>query len=803
MSDPKKIEKQDEPVEKTSREVRDGHAVVVKKRTPRISWAWFFPVLALAATAWLFYQQWQARGPEIVISFKDAPGMEPGKTNLIFRGVEAGRVTGVDLDDRLDRVAVTVRLKAFAEGLAREGTKFWIDQPVISLEGTSGLDSLIQGNSIRAQAGTGPYCWKFQALESAPVFDSGVVQGNLIRLYADPLPPIIRGAPVYYRGMLVGRVDRPTVADGEQPFIQVVLESSHANLVNSATSFWVNPAGSISAGPGGIKISLSGINALVQGSIAFDDFGHPGEALKDISSFALFRNESAARASGEPFEIQFDDGHTILPEVTQICYLGVPIGLVVATKPEIESGTLRVTARLYPNYENLLVDGTSFTLVRPEISLQGVTGLDTLISGAYIELNRLLDAGEEKAGPAAVRQFLGDTSTSEIWQENLKAKRGQRFYINAKKLPPLEKGAPIIYRGLQVGRIEGSDFTKEGSPRLQAVIWKKYADLLTSKTRFWRVPATDISVGAGNVQLELFGFKSLLEGGVAFESFEGAEPLPDEVGEGASLKSYPYFASKSAARATSKSIEIVFETARGLVAGQSELRYLGQPVGMVESVDVQKSRVVVLGRFYPGYEFLCGEGSRFSLIHPTISLQGITGLDTLLGGIYIDCAPSFAKQYASKFTGIVINNRQQAVAEEAGFTVYLTSSSTTVKPGAPVLYRDLQIGVISEKVLSNDGSKVILTAEIESHYAPLVRKNSRFWNAGGLTATLGFMKFRIRTDDLMASVGRVQFSTPGGHDMAAVVEAGHTFELHKGPKHSWLRWDEALPLDDLENDKQR
>ncbi|MFV0415769.1 MAG: MlaD family protein, partial [Chthoniobacterales bacterium] len=748
-------------------------------------------------------QQWQSRGPEIVISFQDAPGMEPGKTNLIFRGVEAGRVTGVDLDEKLQRVAVTVRLKAFAEGLAREETKFWIDQPVISLEGTSGLDSLIQGNSIRAQAGGGPYATYFTALETAPVFNTGVVQGNTIRLYADPLPPIVRGAPVYFRGMLVGRVDRPKVPKKEEPFIQVILEKEQAPLVNSASVFWMNPAGSISAGPSGLTISMAGINALVQGSITFDDFGHPGKPLEGTASFRLAKNEAEARAVGEPFEIQFDDGRTIIPDVTPVCYLGVPVGLVVAVKPELNTGILSATARLYPEYEALLVQGTNFTLVKPEISLQGVTGLETLVTGAYIELNHPFSPDGTAALPPESRQFSGNTATSELWEENLKAKRGLHFYVEADKLPPLIKGAPIIYRGLPVGRIENKKLSADGKPQLLGVLWEEHADLLKPSTRFWRVPATEISAGPGSVKLELFGFKSLLEGGLTFDTFAGAEPLKAEPAAGDNtgnkvIKSYPYFASEAAARVTSSPIKIVFETARGLIAGQSQMRYLGQPVGLVETVEVQKSKVTVTARFYPGFEFLRGKGSHFSLVHPTISLQGVTGLDTLFGGIYIDCAPSFAKQHGYEFSGTVISNRQQVITEEAGFTFYLTSSSTTVKPGAPVLYRELQIGVVSDKVLSEDGSKVILTVEIENRFSPLVRKNSRFWNAGGLTATLGFMKFRIRTDDLMASVGRVQFSTPGGRDMAEIVKAGHTFELHKGPKHSWLRWDEALPLESLD-----
>ena len=66
---------------------------VVERPGVRVSWAWIFPFLAAGAVVWLFWSQWKSKGPEIEIQFDDAPGLQAGKTLLIYRGVDAGKVT--------------------------------------------------------------------------------------------------------------------------------------------------------------------------------------------------------------------------------------------------------------------------------------------------------------------------------------------------------------------------------------------------------------------------------------------------------------------------------------------------------------------------------------------------------------------------------------------------------------------------------------------------------------------------------------------------------------------------------------
>ena len=187
-----------------SAEPNRDHGEVVRQRGG-ISWAWVFPLLALGAAGWMYWDHITSMGPEIQIRFKDAPGIEEGKTPLIYRGLVAGRVIDVNLDENLEEAVVHVRLEDFAEGLAVETTDFWIERPEFSLQGASGLTSLIQGNSIRARKGAGPRRTRFDGLESSPIFalDETAVG---VRLESEQTQSLDRGAPVTFRGVKVGRV---------------------------------------------------------------------------------------------------------------------------------------------------------------------------------------------------------------------------------------------------------------------------------------------------------------------------------------------------------------------------------------------------------------------------------------------------------------------------------------------------------------------------------------------------------------------------------------------------------------------
>ncbi len=466
------------------------HGRIVRQRG-RVSWAWVFPLIALAAAGWMYAGYVRSLGPEIEISFTEAPGIEAGKTPLIFRGVVGGRVTRVDLDEVLSKVVVTVRLEKFAAGLAVETSDFWIDRPVVSLQGISGLTSLIQGNSLEARMGSGPHCTKFTGLESSPVIEPDEATLT-IRLRAEAGQTIERGAPVTFRGVVVGRVRTQLLDDQGQPSLDVDIEERHGDLVRESSRFWVVPATQVTLGPGGIELAFGGLDSLVQGSVAFDDFGIPGGPVTSGTVLPLLATERLARAAGAPFVISFPAARGLRAGHTMLVYLGVPVGVVTAVRPV--GGKVEAEARLEPAFERLRSVGSKFSLVEPQISIQGVTGLQTLLTGVVIDCVPGL-------GAAPGTRFAGVVPVS---VEEIKAESSAGLQVRLLSSgTPVGEGAVVLYREMQVGVVLSKELGADGkSLELLVGIEERYAPLVRQNSVFWEERGLQGSIGFLNLRVE-------------------------------------------------------------------------------------------------------------------------------------------------------------------------------------------------------------------------------------------------------------------------------------------------------------
>lgn len=739
----------------------DGGEVVSAHRAP-ISWVWLFPALALAATAWLFWTNWRDLGPEITIHFDEAPGIQPGKTNLKFRGVQAGKVASVQLDPDLGGVLVKVRLHAFAAKLAREDTIFWIEEPVFSVKGVAGVESIIQGNAIQAlQRGTGTKRQLvFQGMAEAPV-NKSATPVLMLSLRADDIPFVARGAPVHHRGVAVGWVREKRFGEDGRPIVDVVISRERSSAVRSNARFWIEPATALRAGPGRIQLELSSLASLVNGGIAFDHFTPGGEEVEDGAEFELSRDEAAARADGPRMQVDFDDGTGLISGQSRVTYLGQPVGLVESLVVSPTSHGVEATVRLRSDFAPRATEGSVFKLVRPSIGLDGVSGLEAIVTGPYIAF---------EPGPASdVRptRFLGSSTgggSSGVVQD------GIVLTLRADSLPTMGEGAPLYYRGLPAGRVLSARPGAQGQPELKVMVDRAYRDKVRANVRFWRVPATSVDLGAGFLQVRLQGLSALWQGGVAFDVFGEEGPLAEP------NTAFTLLENEQLAAAVSPPVRITFDDGRGLQAGRTQLRYLGLPVGIVESVRVLEGKVEVMARFRAGFDFLRRRGSEFAVMRPDISLQNVSGLETLVSGVYIACAPGRGSSYADNFSAM--DHADMATLGEPGFTFKLVSGSTRVAAGAAITYNETQVGSVLDKTLSPDGKQVILTAEVRPAYRQLVRADSKFWDASAINAKLGIFRVEIKTPNIVTS-GRVAFTTPDSG--AEPAPQGATFTLLPKP----------------------
>ena len=471
-------------------ETRQDHGEVIRKRGG-FSWAWLFPLLALAAAGWMYWEHISTMGPEIRILFKDAPGIEEGKTPLLFRGLVAGRVVDVNLDENLDEAVVHVRLEKFAEGLAVETTDFWIERPEFSLQGASGLSSLIQGNSIRARKGAGPRRTRFEGLESSPVLalDESAVR---VRLESEQTQSLDRGAPVNYRGVRVGRVREQSLSPEGKPYIEIEVEQSKRELLKTSSRFWTVPASSVSLGPGGIKVDIPGLDTLIQGAVAFDDFGVPGKPLEDGAMAQLLDSETMAEACSPPINITFASGRGLRAGQTRMTYLGVVVGIVTDVNPG--GGKVRVTARFNPGFDFLRLAGSQFSIVEPQVSLEGVSGLETILTGPVIDCL-----------PGRGSEFRTDFAGHVPKEENQiveQSEAGRKFRLISRGTGTGE-GAPVLYRDLQVGAVLEKRLTKDGkNVELVIGLQPEYSHLVRQSTVFWEQRGLRGSIGFFSIRLQ-------------------------------------------------------------------------------------------------------------------------------------------------------------------------------------------------------------------------------------------------------------------------------------------------------------
>lgn len=191
------------------------------------------------------------------------------------------------------------------------------------------------------------------------------------------------------------------------------------------------------------------------------------------------------------------------------------------------------------------------------------------------------------------------------------------------------------------------------------------------------------------------------------------------------------------------------------------------------------------------------EGSRFWVVRPEVSLRGVSGLDAILGPRSLAVEPGpIAAKHLTTFTGL---DDAPPLPDPTDGSLLLTLRATrrgSLGPGSPVTYRDVQVGQVLHARLADDATVVELAVAIEPSYAPLVRENTRFFNASGISADWRwFGGLDVRTDSLESVItGGIGLATP--NKPGPRVGNGRVFDLADTPDADWLKWQPQIPLRD-------
>ena len=501
---------------------------------------------------------------------------------------------------------------------------------------------------------------------------------------------------------------------------------------------------------------------------------------------------------GTDIEITFESAKGLVPDKTEIHYHGVKVGIVKHVRLSDDFQSVIVEAQLDRSANNLAREDAQFWIVHPQISLSGVSGLDTLISGNYIEVQT---SGEGKL----VTKFTGLTHPSG------RDPSSPDLYLRlvSTKMPTVGADSPVLFRQMQVGQVDDLNYDLQ---KHQAVIdihiFKEYAGLVRQETRFWNSSGLDVSMGLSGVTVRSGALDSVLFGSITLgitDSLLATSPPAPEGSEFQLFDSVEQMISHEAQTINKADIgvglvlSLKMDESQGIVPNATELRYRGLKVGEVVSVELAPdlNGVDVKVLVPPKFQGLAKANSRIVLVWPQIQIKAVSRIQLppdVVQGAYLRIEPGDGAPCTDFAVTQTVDDTYHAMD---GLHVILKARRVgKLTAGSPIYYRGVAVGQIEGSTLAQDGTTVQLHAVIGSEYAPLVRANTRFWNCSGISTSLSLLGGFQAKSESMTSVleGGVAFATPDNAQMGPRSTSGATFDLADQSEDAWLKWQPNIPI---------
>ena len=457
--------------------------------------------------------------------------------------------------------------------------------------------------------------------------------------------------------------------------------------------------------------------------------------------------------------INFEQASGIEARKTPIKYKDVEVGMVrkVSLSPDLK--TVRVQVEIYPDMEKNLGPDTRFWTVTPRITLRGVSGLETLLSGVNIGM---------EPGPdgRAKKEYVGLSQQPNI---NIQGD-GQSVVLNAERLGSLDIGSPIYYRQIQVGEVTGYSLNPDNQKvDVDAFIFAPFHEKIRTNSKFWNASGFELDISTLGVTARLESLTSLLIGGIAFETNfnEVGYPLSGK----SAFKLYDGF--KLAHQDTAADNKLLYtlyfdDTLHGLVEG-ADVKYQGIKMGQVEKISISQNhttksiRAKVLIALY--VDRLSSNGSRLegekllqALVEQGIRAQLTT--DSIVTGA----------QFIALVKDSSLQNYQTLGRLDSGYEVIFPNvaaktSLLNFDPSGVTQELNKALGSANNLLASNDTKNILknlastmssidtITAElsregVSGEVMELLKDASK--TANGLTLALGDARKVIRTVDGVA-----------------------------------------------------
>ncbi len=701
--------------------------VIKRHRGPSV--VWLLPFLALLISGWLVFKSYQDAGIMIEVQFDTAEGLEAGVTKVIYRGLPTGTVKSLQLNEDLKSVTALIEMEKEAAEVLREGTRFWLVKPQISLSGVKGLETLLSGYYVEIQPGQGDTTTEFTA-DNEPPPPLKDKRGLYLTLQADTAQSIQRGAAVFYRQIEVGEVINFGLSDrSDQIRIELFIEPAYSHLISNNTRFWNASGISLKADLSGLDLRFGSLAAIIAGGISFYTPPDDNSGLDPDKPFQLYPDYEAAE-DGIAVYVKFP-ARTPLVEGTRVISEGIQIGRVQQLSLSSDLRTLDARLLIDPRAKPLLRSDSQFWLPQPDISLNKLQKIGDLIKGASIEL---------QPGQGSPQFEFTALNTPPARRPGLP---GFDIQLEAEQLGSVSYGSPILYRQIPVGEVRGYELSEDNDRVIiHATVRDEHADLIRHNSRFWEQSGLNLQAGVDGVEFNSASLSTIIDGGISFFTPDTQEQKT--VSENHRFHLFRNFdnASKQGRllykeNAGKLPIRVRAPALGSLTVGAPVL-YKQLQVGKVShyALDKQQDEMVIHLLIDKTYRHLVTDQSRFwnsSGIDASLSRQGVRinteSLQTLIRG-GVSFANLEARGKPAKARAQYTLHPSEAKALQQGPDIRVTfPAGPDIALGAKIRYKGLEMGEVTDvRLLDSDGA-IETAIALNKEGALLAKQGTRFWIA--------------------------------------------------------------------------
>ncbi|KUZ69791.1 mammalian cell entry protein [Burkholderia ubonensis] len=216
----------------------------------------------------------------------------------------------------------------------------------------------------------------------------------------------------------------------------------------------------------------------------------------------------SVRERGPEITISFRSAEGLEPGKTQVKYKDVEIGIVKTITLSKDLARVLVDVQLKKEAEDFAVKGSRFWVVRPRIGATGVSGLGTLLSGAYIGV----DAGRAEEGQT---DFTGLETPPPVTGDQ----KGTQYVLRGASLGSVDIGSPVYYRRVQVGQVVGFALDKDGTGvTVNVFVNAPYDQYVGMNSRWWQASGVDLRLDSSGFKLNTQSLATVILGGIAFQA---------------------------------------------------------------------------------------------------------------------------------------------------------------------------------------------------------------------------------------------------------------------------------------------